>query len=221
MNKIVRNRIFLIFIFLIIIVMYEKTSEAQNWQALPPYNTLWPLWSPALSPIDIDTGLPTPIVTSLTPSTILPIQPGLTWHPSLGYPWLLYNTPLGMAYYDPYKGINLWPASFLINVITGLPIELTLADDYAYLAGPPFLTSWLISNVPGANSNYQTAYASYYTTSLLFPSSSATAFTATPPPVLSAYDLLGFPVGAATPVPIILYYPLGNPPAIPLIPPIP
>lgn len=123
-------------------------AEAQNWAALPPYNTLWPLWSPALSPVDSATGLPTPLVTSLTPETILPVQPGLTWHPNLRNPWLLYNTPLGLAYYDPIGGIDLWPPPILTNVITGFPINITLSAAYSSLLPTP--AWWLSNNVAAA-----------------------------------------------------------------------
>ncbi|MEW6382003.1 MAG: hypothetical protein AB1611_20700 [bacterium] len=136
---------------------FTTISPGDTWVALPPYNTLWPLWSPPLSPVSSLTGLPTPIVTSLTPATVLPVQPGLTWDPALGYPWLLYNTPSGMAYYDPLAGVNLWPPKILVNTITGIPITLTLPIGYATL--PPTSSLWLFSTVPAANQSY---IASYY-----------------------------------------------------------
>ncbi|MGA1825000.1 MAG: hypothetical protein ACMUIP_10100, partial [bacterium] len=128
----------------------------------PPYNTLWPLWSPALSPINPITLLPDPIVNSLTPNTVLPSQPGLTWDPlTKDYPWLLYNTPLGMAYYDPYEGINMWPPPSLVDPVLGtpLPIDLTLVAGWSTLA--PTSTTWLALNVPVANSAYYNTYPSY------------------------------------------------------------
>ncbi len=134
-------------------------NPGDKWVALPPYNTLWPLWSPPLSPVSSITGLPTPIVTSIWPTTILPVQPGLTWDPSVGYPWLLYNTPLGLAYYDPFRGVNLWPHPLLINSITGAPITLTLPVGYQIL--PPTASLWLYSNVPVANQNYITSYSTF------------------------------------------------------------
>jgi len=136
----------------------EIRVQAQNWAALPPYNTLWPLWSPALSPVNPSTGLPTPLVSSLTPTTVLPVQPGLTWHPSLGYPWLLYNTTLGMAYYDPYSGIDLWPPDILFSTITHLPITITLPSTYSSLPATP--AWWLVQQVPAANWEYLTVYPS-------------------------------------------------------------
>jgi len=141
---------FLVLIGLVaLFFVYSPIAQAQNWMAMPPYNTLWPLWSPALSPIDPSSGLPVPIVTSLTPTTVLPVQPGLTWNPALADPWLLYNTPLGMAYYDPIGGVNLWPpVGFLTGAGTPKPIKLPTG--YATL--PPTSSSWLTTNVPLGNS---------------------------------------------------------------------
>jgi len=135
------------------------TAKAQNWAALPPYNTLWPLWSPPLSPINTASGLPAPVVSSLTPRTVLPVQPGLTWHPSLRSPWLLYNTPVGLAYYDPIAGINLWPPKILTNLITGSPITITLPANYSALL--PTSAWWILSNVTPANWSYLVAYPGY------------------------------------------------------------
>ena len=141
---------FLVLISLIaLFFVYSPIAQAQNWMALPPYNTLWPLWSPALSPVNSITGLPTPIVTSLTPATVLPVQPGLTWNPASPNPWLLYNTPLGMAYYDPFVGIKLWPPKGLLTG-SGLTKVLKLPVGYATL--PATSTSWINTNVPLGNS---------------------------------------------------------------------
>ena len=153
--------------FLCVCFFFASTVQAVpfnnwNWMPLPPYNTLWPLWSPSLSPINPITLLPDPIVNSLYPSTVLPIQPGLTWDPlTTDYPWLLYNTPLGMAYYDPYDGVNLWPPSNLVDPILGtpLPIDLSLVAGWSTLA--PTSTTWLALNVPVANSAYYNAYPSF------------------------------------------------------------
>jgi hypothetical protein len=143
------NYAFLIMISLIAVFLtYSPVAQAQNWLAMPPYNTLWPLWSPALSPIDSATGLPVPIVNELLPSTVLPVQPGLTWDPSAANPWLLYNTPLGMAYYDPTDGVNLWPPSYLRDSL-GAPLPLGLPLDYGLL--PPTPSSWITATVPQAN----------------------------------------------------------------------
>ena len=137
-------------------------AQAQDyWTALPPYNTLWPLWSPALSPVDAATGLPVPIISSLNPSTVLPVQPGLTWDPSMAYPWLLYNTPGGLAYFDMLYGINFWPpTNFLDSTGAALPIGLPAG----YAALPPTETSWLQQNVLFANNYFVQASPSLLAT---------------------------------------------------------
>lgn len=155
-------QISILYLFIPLIFISLRPAKAQNWVAMPPYNTLWPLWSPALSPINNTTGLPTPVVTSLKPSTVLPVQPGLTWNPVLNYPWLLYNTPAGMVYYDPLGGIDLWPPALFTNQITGLPIILTLPANYSTLLPTPVW--WIINNVATANWSYLVAYPSYAAT---------------------------------------------------------
>ncbi|MEW6379849.1 MAG: hypothetical protein AB1611_09600 [bacterium] len=134
-------------------------ADAQNWKALPPYNTLWPLWTAALSPKNPVTGVPTPIVTNLKPTTVLPAQPGLTWDPSWLYPFLLYNTPVGMAYYDPLLGVKTWPPKYLVNATTGLPQPITLPVGYQYLT--PTSAAWLSNNVPVANLTYLSTYPTF------------------------------------------------------------
>jgi len=144
-----KKLIYTLLISLVTLVFaYSPIAQAQNWMALPPYNTLWPLWSPALSPVNSVSGLPTPIVSSLTRSTVLPVQPGLTWDPSAANPWLLYNTPLGMVHYDPIGGINLWPPSYLLDT-AGSPLPLNLPLDYGLL--PPTDPAWINTNVPLGN----------------------------------------------------------------------
>ena len=136
------------------------TLTGPTWAAMPPYNTLWPLWSPILSPLDPITGFPSPIVSSLNTSTILPVQPGLTLDPRQDYPYLLYNTPIGMAYYDPFWGVNLWPPRNLIDVLGNpLPIDLGLIAGWSTLA--PTSTTWLLANVPVANSAYYNSYSAF------------------------------------------------------------
>ncbi|MBN2372304.1 hypothetical protein JXL19_00760 [bacterium] len=146
-------------LFGVILLLTSPYAVCQNWSALPPYNTLWPLWSPILSPVDITTGLPSPIVSSLETSTVLPVQPGLTWNPALPYPWLLYNTPLGMIYYDAMFGVNTWPPFSLVNTMTGGPLPITLPIDYgSLLATDP---AWIYANVPTANGLYNQVYPYY------------------------------------------------------------
>jgi len=95
----------LLFTFTLVVTLgHVAPASAQlYWQPMPPYNVLWPLWSPPLSPLvgpaDPITGLPTPvpIITSLSNNTILPVQPVLAWDPYQtnveAFPWLIYNTP--------------------------------------------------------------------------------------------------------------------------------
>lgn len=146
-------------IFSLITLIQAPMVHSQYWTALPPYNTLWPLWSPLLSPINSATGLAAPIVNSLGSSMVLPVQPGITWNPALAYPWLLYNTPLGMVYFDAMYGMNTWPPISLIDTMTGLPTPITLPADFSSL--PPTSSLWLSTNVPIGNSLYQTSYPYY------------------------------------------------------------
>ncbi|MEW6380121.1 MAG: hypothetical protein AB1611_11020, partial [bacterium] len=118
-------------------------------------------WSPPLSPTNPLTGLPTPIVSNLKPSTVLPVQPGLTWDPRKTYPWLLYNTPLGMAYYDPLYGIDTWPPDYFKDPITGLPVPINLSLIKGWSLLLPTATSWLTNNVPVANNAFINAYPAY------------------------------------------------------------
>ncbi|MGA1824545.1 MAG: hypothetical protein ACMUIP_07745 [bacterium] len=157
-NKECKALLILCAIILIGIVHYSSCAQAQNWVELPPYNTLWPLWSPALSPVDSVTGLPTPIVSSLTPDVELPVMPGLTWDPSLPYPWLLYNTYSGMAYFDPLSGIDLWPAPSLRDN-AGAPLPISLPTDYANL--PPVDLVWLVDNLFVANNAFLFGYKAF------------------------------------------------------------
>lgn len=200
------------FVFVCNSLAQVPTASSPYWAAMPPYNTLWPLWLPIFSPVDNTTGLPTPIVTSLTPNTELPVQPCLTWHPFMKDPWLLYNTPLGMAYYDPLIGIDLWPPKTLINASTGLPMPIFLPSNYEYLVPPIPLTSWLATNLVTANTEYQNTYYEYSilglgsATTPLLPSS--VFFTPLPPfsTALPFYNLY-YPTGVVT-SPISLPAPL-------------
>lgn len=126
-------------LFMVLFLIGTPMVNAQYWSAMPPYNFLWPLWSPVLSPVDAVTGLATPLISELTGSTILPVQPGLIWDPAQQFPWLLYNVPSilggGLTYFDPYYGLNPWPPSYLTDSLTGLPLPITLPVDFQLL--PP------------------------------------------------------------------------------------
>jgi hypothetical protein len=135
----------LTFILVTIVGLNVPTSiQAIYWTPLPPYNVLWPLWSPALSPVDPVTGVPTPLITSLTRDTILPVQPGLAWDPCQpgveAFPWLLYNTPAplggGLVYWDVYYGLNPWPPQYMLDPVTGAPVTITLPLTWTLLDPP-------------------------------------------------------------------------------------
>jgi hypothetical protein len=182
-----------IFLLLFCFSFNSITYAQDYWTALPPYNTLWPLWSPALSPVDATTGLPVPVVSSLAPSTVLPVEPGLTWNPSLSYPWLLYNTPVGMAYFDPFYGINFWPPSSLLDS-AGAALPLTLPAEYNLL--PPTDQAWLQQNVLFANSYFLQGWPSLLATAdpaLLI----AAAQVPLAPPVIAALNA-GIPLAGLT-----------------------
>lgn len=120
-----------------------------NWTQLPPYNLLWPLWSPVLSPADPITGLPTPIVPSVSNSTILPVQPALFWDPARQYPFFLYNIPQifggGLTFFDAYYGLNPWPPSYLLDPLTGLPKPITPAAGFAALSPTAILPGFVFT----------------------------------------------------------------------------
>lgn len=148
---------FIFFIIFFICLVFIPPAQSQNWQSIPPYNTLWPLWSPILSPVDATTQLPTPIVSSLNRFTYLPYQPALTWNPYITYPWMLYNTPFGLAYYDvAQESISMWPPPYLINWLTFEPLPIPLPSGYS--AFPPVSTTFLTEYIPLANEEYIDTY---------------------------------------------------------------
>jgi len=164
----IRERRFwiLLLAFLIMNLLSSRIAPAQNWQSLPPYNILWPLWSPALSPVNPTTGKATPLITSLSRNTILPVQPCLGYNPSspittgMGdiLPYLFYNTPTGVVSFDLYYGLNPWPPAGLLNPATGAPNPLTLPAGYSLLAPlalNPVEYGYLVDL---ANLNYLAAY---------------------------------------------------------------
>jgi hypothetical protein len=155
-HKSIKTVIFLSALVLILLLTGNHLVMAQTWQVLPPYNFLWPLWSPALSPVDPATGLKNPIVSALYPSTVLPLQPGLAWNPIFDYPYFLYNSPVGMQYYDIVYGINPWPPSYVLDPITGAPISITPPVGYTFL--PVTDPTWIETNLPIANLAYLSEY---------------------------------------------------------------
>lgn len=160
-------------------LFFSNISFAQLWQAIPPYNVLWPLWSPVLSPINPLTATPTPLVSTLTKDTYLPQQPALVWDPSLPYYYLLYNyiPTTGtneLLYFDPTEGafnpvyaFKVWPPSYLLQPVTTTtftgttttisPNPLVLPTNYASLISfDPAL--WLNFWVPLVNIAYENLY---------------------------------------------------------------
>lgn len=128
-------------------------AAAQNWVALPPYNILWPLWSPVYSPVGA-TGTPVPLITELTSSTILPVQPCLVYDPywkdriglvgpAVGWPmgwqppWLVYNSPFGTVFFDTLYGLNPWPPESYLDPITGAPVPIELLAGYTLIEPTP------------------------------------------------------------------------------------
>ncbi|MGA1869450.1 MAG: hypothetical protein ACMUJM_13000 [bacterium] len=186
------NKLVLIIFSILFLIFFSLTSgiyAQENWTALPPYNTLWPLWSQVLSPYDAITGIRTPIVTSLESSVKLPVEPAITWDPSLAYPWLLYNTPVGMAYFDPLYGINFWPPEGFLDA-TGAPLPIALPNFYSILA--PTSTIWLQQNVLFANSYFLQVYPSLLATA--DPAALLAAATIPLPPAVVGALTLGLPV---------------------------
>ncbi|MGA1869685.1 MAG: hypothetical protein ACMUJM_14205 [bacterium] len=134
------------------------SANAQYWQIMPPYNVLWPLYLPGISPTNPATGLPTPLVGALTKDTILPVQPCLIWEPSQTALWALYNTPAtiggGLLYFDSAYGLNSWPPPYLQDPVTGVPNPVTFLGTWSLLKpidpAPFFIAT--------ANSTYALTY---------------------------------------------------------------
>ncbi|MGA1875084.1 MAG: hypothetical protein ACMUIA_05725 [bacterium] len=136
------------------------SARAQYWQALPPYNVLWPLWSTVYSPVDPGTGLSTPLVTELSSDTVLPVQPSLVWDPAMEFPFLLYNVPAdlggGLMYFTPFYGLNFWPTSYLVDPLTDSPMPITLPLGYESLSPTDILAIRTFYNA--ANTTYAIIY---------------------------------------------------------------
>jgi hypothetical protein len=122
-----------------LLLMGPPVVHAQNWVPMPPYNLLWPLWSPVLSPANPVTGIPTPLLSSLTSNTFLPVEPVMLWDPVLrDFPYMLYNIPQplggGMVFFDQYYGLNPWPPPYLTDSVTGLPSPIALPTGFGALS---------------------------------------------------------------------------------------
>lgn len=169
-KKAIVKSIVCLILLLSFVLLISPKAKAQNWFAMPPYNLLWPLWSPAFSPINALTGLPTPLVTTLTSHTLLPAEPALAWDPAMAFPYLLYKNPaiLGgnLLYYDTALGFNPFPPSYLLDPITRLPVPLTLPLGYDLFPFTDQLTFGPI--ITAANLEYNTLYPplTFWTTPL-------------------------------------------------------
>ena len=147
MVKVRKNSILLLCFLIIAGLLIGQMAMAQTWYAMPPYNIMWPLWSPTLSPPDPVTGVPTPLITELSSSTILPVQPVLGMNPygiasPMGdiFPYLFYNSPGGVLFFDLFYGLNPWPPPSFIDS-AGAPIPLTLPAGFTFYAVP----TWRLS----------------------------------------------------------------------------
>ena len=175
--------LFLILTFIMAIALVGSSALAQDWAIMPPYNLLWPLWSPVYSPTNPATGLPTPLLNEITSTTILPVQPTYLFNPNgfefpMGYvqPWLLYNSPSGVVYYDTFFGINPFPPPDLLDPV-GAPSPIALPLNWSTLAIPPLglaLYTFELSNL-----YYQLAYGN--------------ALGVDPLSLLNFYDVYGTP----------------------------
>ena len=165
-----QKRILFFFTFFLFIaitlsgVFIYSIPQAQNWASLPPYNIMWPLWSPPLvTDFNWDPLVllgTTPIITELSRTTVLPVQPALAWNIGLDHPWAMYNIPLtfggGLAFFDQTYGFNTFPPPSLLDPVTSLPAPVTLPLGWSlYL---PTKLKGFEYFIPLANAVYSTRY---------------------------------------------------------------
>lgn len=160
-NRILVWGIIFLFISIAVSLIGSPMVQAQYWTPIPPYNLLWPLWSPVLSPPDPFTGEPTPILSSVTRNTFLPLAPILLWDPVIrDFPYMLYNIPQplggGMVFFDKYYGLNPFPPSYLIDPLTNLPAPIDLPVGFGALS--PTLLDPFADYVTIANLYYLAEY---------------------------------------------------------------
>lgn len=139
-----KSRVFVIMFCLVFAILVCSISYAQYWSAMPPYNVLWPLWSPALSTRDPVSSVVTPLINSLTEATMLPVQPGLAWDPC--QPGLEYNnTPpiLGRILTDwgGNYGMNPWPPPYMLDPITSAPASIPSSTTWSLIGTVPWFLS--------------------------------------------------------------------------------
>ena len=160
-----KERRSLLCIFFILVfalgLLIAPLVQAQTWTLMPPYNVLWPLWSPVLSPLDPLTGVATPLVTQLTSSTILPVQPAIAWDPAHEI-WALYNTPpligTGLLFFDRIYGLNPWPPPYLQDPLAGTPIPITFLSTWSLLPVTGYAGGEEAFFIPLANAIYSLTY---------------------------------------------------------------
>lgn len=167
MNKHGLKKLLIMALAILLGIMVFSYAQADYWIALPPYNVLWPLWSPALSPQDPITGLPAPLVNVLTGHTILPVQPAMVWDPATPevnnapYPWLLYNMPIqfggGLLMWDQFYGMRPFPPEYMTDPLTGAPLPITLPLSYWLLGPIDFDEIWAYNYWLG-NATYSNTY---------------------------------------------------------------
>ncbi|MGA1867844.1 MAG: hypothetical protein ACMUJM_04775 [bacterium] len=149
-----RYNIGIIIIFTILVgLLFTSFAWGDYWVALPPYNVLWPLWSPPLSPVDPVTGAASPLVTSLARDTVLTVQPALIWDPAspeannAPLPWLAYNTPAplggGLLIWDQYYGLRPFPPDYMIDPVSLTPLPIPLPLLYSLLKPIDYDHIWL------------------------------------------------------------------------------
>ena len=155
-------------IIVAIIFLYAPLIQAQNtWYALPPYNLLWPLWSPPLvTDFNWDPLVllgTTPIITELTRNTVLPVQPAIIWDPVLnpkGPIWFLYNIPPafggGLTFFEDLYGFMPFPPSYLLDSATGVPAPIPLPLGFSTLL--PTGLKHLAPTIDLANLTYSFLY---------------------------------------------------------------
>jgi hypothetical protein len=164
-----KERRSLICIFFILVfalgLLIAPMAQAQNWALMPPYNVLWPLWSPPLvtdfnwDPLVLRGTVP--IVTELTRNTILPVQPAIAWDPATSI-WALYNTPpllgSGLLFFDRVYGLNSWPPPYLYDSVAGAPIPITFLTTWGLLKPPGFAGGGEAYFISLANAIYSLTY---------------------------------------------------------------
>ena len=121
-------------ISMIFVVLVCSVSYAQTWTNLPPYNILWPLWSPALSPVIAVTSLPTPLLNKIGTWD-------MTKYDAKGYNYTSWDSPYNHGWVKiepPYPVYGYGTASTIVTPITAQSVSLSV------MGFTPILTPALI-----------------------------------------------------------------------------